>query len=289
MNLREPTAARTVAVTLDDLGATEESSAPEISTRILRALAAENAPVAVFVNCRALEPATLRLWQQAGATFGNHTATHLDLDAAGADDVWWRDVESCDARLRRELHERVSFFRYPYLRYGKTVEARAAAARRLADLGYTIAHVTAATSEWLLADYYRQALESDAPALAGELAAAYVEHMADTLEAAHDWAIQKAGRDIRQITLAHVNRLAADHLGDVLAALRARGWQFVSLKQALADPVYSLPDVYTGSCGCSWLARIAPALTRDDTYVFGEYEARIRQRFEQRVQALPKP
>jgi peptidoglycan/xylan/chitin deacetylase (PgdA/CDA1 family) len=275
-----------VAITLDDLGATVESSAPEISARILRALAAENAPVAVFVNCRALERDTLRLWQQAGATFGNHTATHLDLDAAGADDVWWHDVESCDTRLTSELHERVRFFRYPYLRYGKTAGARAAAAERLAARGYTIAHVTAATSEWLLADYYRHAVEHGAAALVSELVAAYVAHMADTLDAARDWAIQKTGHDIPQITLAHVNRLAADHLADVLAELRARGWRFVSLKEALSDPVYSLPDVYTGGCGCSWLAHIAPALTPDDTYVFGDYEARIRQRFEQRVQAL---
>jgi peptidoglycan/xylan/chitin deacetylase (PgdA/CDA1 family) len=285
---RKPVALRTVAITLDDLGATAESSAPEISERILRALAVENAPVAVFVNCRSLESRTLRLWQQAGATFGNHTATHLDLDAAGADDVWWRDVETCDARLQGELHERVGFFRYPYLRYGNTAEARETAARRLAGLGYSIAHVTAATSEWLLADYYQRAVESGDAALASELAVAYVAHLTDTLEAARDWAIRKTGQDIRQITLAHVNRLAADHLAEALAALRARGWQFVSLKDALSDPVYSLPDAYTGGCGCSWLARIAPALRPGETYVFGEFEAQIRQRFEQRVQALPQ-
>ena len=275
-----------MAITLDDLGATEESSEPALSAAILAALKTGQAPVAVFVNCRALKGETLRLWQEAGATFGNHTTTHLSLDAAGADDAWWLDVESCDARLTSELHERVRFFRYPYLRYGKTAETRAAAAQKLASLGYTVAHVTAATSEWLLANYYEQAAKKGDAALVSELAAAYVEHMVDSLNAARDWAVQKTGHDIAQITLAHVNRLAADHLGNVLAELRARGWQFVPLQTALADPVYALPDAYTGACGCSWLARIAPALTRQDRYVFGDYEDQLRERFEKRVRTL---
>lgn len=68
---------------------------------------------------------------------------------------------------------------------------------------------------WLLAGHYRQAVEHGDAALVSELVAAYVAHMADTLDAARDWAILKTGHDITQITFAHVNRRAADHLADV--------------------------------------------------------------------------
>lgn len=275
-----------VAITLDDLGATVESADPELSARILKALGAQAAPVAVFVNCVHLRDDALALWQHAGATIGNHTTTHLSLDAAGPDDAWWNDVKSCDDRLRRNLGEPVRFFRFPYLRYGKTAEFHEHAAQRLSDLGYRVAHVTAATSEWLVAGYYETALARGDAGLAQDLAAAYVEHMVDSLQAAHDLAVRKTGHDVAQITLAHVNRLAGDHLSDVLSALQSRGWHFISLEEALRDPVYAQPDAYVGGCGCSWLARIAPALTRDAPYVFGDYEDRLRTRFEPRVSSL---
>ena len=280
---RSPAARLRVAITLDDLGATPESSDPDLSRRILLELKAADAAAAVFVNCQALNDDTLRLWQRAGATVGNHTATHLSLDAAGPSDTWWQDVASCDARLKSVLGAPVQYFRFPYLRYGKTAETRSFAAQKLASIGYSVAHVSAATSEWLIANYYEEALKKHDTALVRDLSQAYVEHMVDSLGAAQELAMQKTGRDVAQITLVHVNRLAGDHLSDVLTALRARGWQFISLQEALSDPIYALPDSYVGGCGCSWLARIEPALTRADTYVFGDYEDQIRERFEKRL------
>jgi peptidoglycan/xylan/chitin deacetylase (PgdA/CDA1 family) len=279
-----------VAVTLDDLGVNEASVDPERSRRILAALHDAGAPVAVFANCVVVRPETLRLWQTAGATIGNHTATHRSVDAndergKGADAAWWDEVESCHQRLSAILGEPVRYFRFPYLRAGGDEATKREAARRLATLDYVVTPVTAATSEWLLAGYYETAVERRDAALMSDLVAAYVEHMVGTLATARDFAAHKVGHDVAHITLAHVNRLAADHLADVLAALRARGASFISLPEALADPVYALPDAYVGGCGCSWLARIAPPLTPMDTYVFGDGEDALHARFEPRVTA----
>jgi len=277
-----------VAITLDDLGASQASVAPKLSERILKSLERARAPVAVFVNCAELTEDALFAWHRAGATIGNHTATHLSIDAAGPDDAWWHDVEGCDRRIRGLLGQPVRYFRFPYLRYGRTAESRQLAKQKLTSLGYEVAHVTAATSEWLIADYYETAVDKHDASLEAELSALYVEHMVRSLQTARDLALEKVGHDVAHITLAHVNRLAADHLGDVLDAFESRGWQFISLKQALADPVYSLTDAYTGSCGCSWLARIEPALESGDVYAFGDFEDQIRARFEARVAALEK-
>ena len=114
----------------------------------------------------------------------------------------------------------MQYFRFPYLRYGKTAEMRSIAAQKLASIGYSVAHVSAATSEWLIAKYYEEALKKQDAMLVRDLSQAYVEHMVESLGAAHELAIQKTGRDVAQITLAHVNRLAGDHLSDVLTALR---------------------------------------------------------------------
>jgi peptidoglycan/xylan/chitin deacetylase (PgdA/CDA1 family) len=280
-----------VAITFDDLGVSKASVVPALSERILSALRAEQVPAAVFANCRELAPDVLALWQSAGVTIGNHTATHLSVDvkdAAGQWDFsrWWEDVERCDRELRSALGQSVHYFRFPFLHYGNTVERRELAHQKLASLSYEVAHVSAATSEWLLAKYYEIALTKGDAALRDELASAYVEHMVDSLEAARAMGKAKHGRDLAQITLLHVNALAADHLGQVLSAIRGRGWAFVSLEEALKDPVYSLPDEYAGGCGCSWLARTAPALKRTDDYVFGDYEDQMRARFEARIDAL---
>ena len=106
--------------------------------------------------------------------------------------------------------------------------------------------------------------------------------MVDTLAEAQRWTHQKTGRDAAQITLLHVNALARDHLSAVLEALAASGWQFISLDEALADPLYALPDQYVGSCGCSWIARIAPPLKSTDDYYFGEAEQALAERFGRR-------
>lgn len=273
-----------VALTFDDLGASPERASPALSARILDALRVADAPSAVFVNCKSLDDDALRLWQRAGAAIGNHTTTHRSVDETGPDEAWWTDVRSCDARLRSVVGAPVRYFRFPFLRYGKTVADRDRAASQLASLGYAIAHVTAATSEWLLAKDYDEAVARGDAALEKEIVAAYVEHMRETLDAARAVARDKTGGEVAQITLFHVNGLAADHLTDVLVDLRGAGWRFVSLDEALADPVYARPDAYAGGCGCSWLARIPPALTRDDPYVFGDLEDALHRRFDGRLE-----
>jgi peptidoglycan-N-acetylglucosamine deacetylase len=272
-----------VALTFDDLGVSPASVDPEVSRSILATLAEYDAPSAVFANCKELDPSVLAMWQEAGAELGNHTATHPSIDELSLGD-WSRDVTSCDETLRDWAGQEISYFRYPYLRYGETEQRRDRALARLGELGYTVAHVSAATSEWLLAAYYERALALEDVELQGELVDAYVEHMIETLEAARSMAFEKVGRDIAHITLFHVNQLAASHLHRVLAEFDRRGYELISLAEALSDPVYQQPDHYAGGCGCSWLARIAPPHERGDAYFFGTEQRSLSERFGPRIE-----
>ena len=65
------------------------------------------------------------------------------------------------------------------------------------------------------------------------------------------------GRPIAHVLLVHANALNADHLGRLLRVYRRRGYRFVSLDDALADPAYRSPDSYVGRAGTSWLQRWA--------------------------------
>jgi hypothetical protein len=62
-------------------------------------------------------------------------------------------------------------------------------------------------------------------------------------------------REIPQILLLHDSNLNAECLDVVLAKLEKRGYKFVSLDEALADPAYRTPDLYVGPLGIDWLTR----------------------------------
>jgi len=57
---------------------------------------------------------------------------------------------------------------------------------------------------------------------------------------------------------------------DLLAAIRARGYRFITLADATADPAYQMDDTYTGALGTSWIFRWAKTQGRPDTFYFGE-------------------
>jgi len=65
------------------------------------------------------------------------------------------------------------------------------------------------------------------------------------------------GREFPQILLIHASQMNADLMPDLLAMFRRRGYAFVSLDHALADPAYRLPDDYAGPNGISWIHRWA--------------------------------
>jgi peptidoglycan/xylan/chitin deacetylase (PgdA/CDA1 family) len=280
---------RRVAITIDDLGTSDASSEPALSAALLGHLRRYQAPVAVFVNCRKMRPDVLQQWDAAGATIGNHTQAHLSVDDTAGPRVsqaWWSGVTACDEQLRTELGRPIRYFRFPYLRTGTGESRRRDAERRLTSLGYRVAPVSAPTTEWLLADYYEDARDYGDEALASEVVQRYVRHMVESLEQAEQLARDKGIERMAHIALSHANSLAADHLGDALEALEGQGWDFVSLDEALSDPVYARRDAYAGKRGASWIARIEPAARDTDEDVFAQAAAAIVTEFGERVEAL---
>jgi peptidoglycan/xylan/chitin deacetylase (PgdA/CDA1 family) len=237
-----------VAVTLDDVpwnGPRPEGGVHDGTARILATLAAHDAPAVAFVNCEGATPQVLDQWRAAGVELGNHHATHADLDKTDPE-LWLADAHRCTAALPG-----VRWFRYPYLRRGKTPQVRDHVRAELEASGLQIAPVSIDNHEWALASAYAK----------GNPAAAdlYVPHLLAASAHFRSLAVEQHGREVPQILLLHVNQLAADHLDDLLTALEAQGATFVTLETAMADPVYAMPDLYAGPGGISWLYRVSDA------------------------------
>ena len=273
-----------IAVTIDDLpwnGATSPGeSVTEATRRLLSTLVSRGVPAVGFVNCArtSADDPLLREWRRLGMELGNHGSHHLNLDLVDAA-AWVEDARSCRRTLASALDGPDRFFRFPYLHQGATEARRETAAEGLRGMGYSTAHVTIDNSEWILADAYGRALTAGESRRREAIATTYVEHMSAALEHFTAVARSVAGRDVAHVLLVHANSLAADHLGRVLDDFRARGVVFVTLSEALADPIYSQTDRYTGRKGLSWLYRIDPEGTRAAQMWDEEQAARIEQRY----------
>ena len=255
-----------VAVTLDDLpfaGEVGPQDSKEAATdRILAALKTHAAPVAGFVNCGRAESkealfSLLRRWQAAGADLGNHTHSHQGVDRSELS-AWLDDVRQCDGPLVELLGRPVTFFRYPFLQEGRTPAKREAAAAALRKQGYQIAQVSIDTSDWALAEPYVQALARGDAVEAEAIGRSYVAHLVAAARHYRQEARHQLGHDIKHVVLLHANALCADWLGRGLEALEDDKFRFITLSQALKDPIYQQPEQYTGAIGLSWLYRIAP-------------------------------
>lgn len=126
----------------------------------------------------------------------------------------------------------------------------------LADRGYTVAPVTIDNNDWMFAAVYRRAEaagDADQMARTGN---AYVAHMATVLDHWEPYSAElTGGREPAQVLLLHANTLNRDFYPQIHALYLARGYRFVPLETALADPIYLRPDSYVRANGVSWLHR----------------------------------
>jgi peptidoglycan/xylan/chitin deacetylase (PgdA/CDA1 family) len=269
-----------IAITIDDLpwnGPAPEEGRDVATGRLLDALAARRVVATGFVRCAGIGQGAplLRLWLARGMELGNHSESHRDLNSTPLD-VWLDEVRSCDARLRDIIGGPVHFFRYPMLHQGPTAARRDAALDVLSELGYKIAHVSVDNSEYMLSRPYEAAVAAGDTLEARRIGRLLIDHVIAAVRHAQDVARRKVGRDVDHVLLLHATLLVSDHMGALLDALADEGCRFVTLEEALKDPVYGIPDRYTGRSGLSWLYRMEPASPEDAEWDDAE-AARIRE------------
>jgi peptidoglycan-N-acetylglucosamine deacetylase len=267
---------RRIALTFDDLpGVSQRSSLTvldEINTRLLATLRIEGVPAVGFVNERGLDVAgeqearlaLLRPWVSGRFTLGNHTYSHKSLNDTPLE-VYQADVLKGEIATRRLLDasgHRLVWFRHPYTHTGPTAEIKGALDAFLGEHGYRVAPFTIEAADYAFAAVYERALMAGADQRAEDAMAAYLAHQDAMLAFSEALALDSFGRDIPQILLAHVNRLNADAMPELLRRLRARGYIFVTLDSVMDDEAYATPDRFVGRYGPSWLHRWRVALDR---------------------------
>jgi peptidoglycan/xylan/chitin deacetylase (PgdA/CDA1 family) len=259
---------RTIAITIDDLPAAAAdfmtgAEIKDMTAKLLATLRDQKIPAVGFVNEKKLYKLgevddrinALKLWGDYGFELGNHTYAHTSLNRVNLQQ-WEEEVvrgETVTSILLGQHNMKMRYFRHPYLDTGRDLQTRRDAEAFLVSRGYRIAPVTMDAWDWMYAPVYDDARKRGDVELQKKLVSSYLAHTTDVFEYFEKFSKNLIGYEPAQILLLHGNWLEAEHIGELLDLLRKRGYQFVTLGEALSDYAYSMPDEFVGEEGGSWI------------------------------------
>jgi len=259
---------REIAITIDDLPAAGGNSMTgteiiEMTSKLLGTLRDQKVPAVGFVNERKLYKLgevddrikALSMWPEYGFELGNHTFSHASLNRVGLK-AWEEEIvrgETVTRMLLSQHNMQLRYFRHPYLDTGRDLETRRQAEAFLVERGYRIAPITMDAWDWMYAGVYEDARRRGDTALEQKLVDSYHDYTNQVFDYYEKFSKDLIGYEPKQILLLHGNWLEADHISELLDLLRKRGYQFITLQDALSDSAYSLPDEYVGEEGTSWI------------------------------------
>src|SRR5437763_15973490 len=258
---------REIAIPIDDIPAAgmgmSGAQIVDMTSKLLGTLRDQKVPAVGFVNEKKLYKfgevddriKALAMWPEYGFELGNHTFSHASLSRVTLKD-WEEEVvrgETVTTMLLNQHHMTLRYFRHPYLDTGRDLETRRQAEAFLVSRGYRIAPITMDAWDWMYAGVYEDARRRGDQALEQKLVDSYHDYTNQVFDYYEKFSKDLIGYEPKQILLLHGNWLEADHIGELLDLLRKRGYQFITLQDALSDSAYSLPDEYVGEEGTSWL------------------------------------
>ena len=276
---------RSVVVTVDDLPGAEFGTdhaigdlkeLEKINRAIPAALHAHHVPAIGFVNEWKLQvpherdarASLLQMWLDAGMSLGNHTYTHVDFQTTPLDLYEDETIrgEVVTRALMSASGQQEKYFRHPFLNTGPTAEAKTAFEAFLTERGYRVAPVTVEDADYMFNDVLGEALAKKDKKRAAKAKKEYLDYVDVVFDFFEQASRDLFKREIPQVLLIHDDALNAECLDALLTKLENRGYKFISLDDALADPAYSTPDLFIGGVGISWLTRWKMAFGQKPDY-----------------------
>ena len=265
-----------VALTFDDLPVFGEfrtaAAGAVVTDDLLEGFKHHNWKVTGFVNELQLEApdkpqrvALLERWLAAGMDLGNHTFSHVSLNATPAD-AYIAEIardETVTGGLLAARGRREHLFRYPYLETGETRASHDQVVRWLDDHGYTVVPVTMENSDWQFSAPYDDAVARGDVGGANRIRQQYLNFTRAIVAWYEGAGTALFDRQPRFVFLLHASRLNAASVDALAVILKRARLRVVPLSVAMSDPAYRTKDDYVGPDGNEWLERWSLTLHRD--------------------------
>ncbi len=258
-----------IAITIDDgpaIKAAELEDWLRVAEELRESFEQSKTPVIMFINEHQLDVfgqreqrrKVLEKWLNAGFELGNHTYSHKKLRDTPIED-YFDDIirgEKVTRPLVEGRGEELVWYRYPYLSSGRGEQATRVE-KFLARKKYRIAPVTVDYHDYSFSNNYSRFLRAGNQQGADRV----YEGMSRALDVAFDRAEKNSqqffGRQIKHVLLIHCNELNAKTLPKTLKRIRDRGYEFITLEEAMKDPAYATPGLPPGSLGGSFFGGMA--------------------------------
>lgn len=264
-----------MVITFDDLPAVSIYESPErrhITERILNSLHEHGVKAAGFVIGGNIDSDwdLLAAWLDEGHTLGSQTYSYYDLHVI-PEEIYIEDMIKGAMVIESFLSgfgQKARFFRHPYLHYGEKPKIRGRVEAILKDNKHRMAHVSIDTDDYIYNLKMDGMKRSDDSAKFDVLRIEYIDHVLESIRRAESLANFVVNRPVKHVLALHANMLNAVFLGDLLTELAEFGYEFVSLEEALKDPLYRMQDEYYGPSGISKIERVARS---DPKYIPPEF------------------
>lgn len=258
------TFAKKIAITFDNLPGEQIYSIEErteINDAILAALKYKNVPATGFVVGEYVEGAdweSVVSWLENGQTLGYHTYTGQEIRGMPLG-LFVSDIikgKEAIEDLVSTYKQSIRFFRFPYLHYASDAKTKLNIVEQLVNMKTRIAHVSITTEDFVYNMSLEKILMSGDSLDMYYLRQEYLNHLSERLAYFEDLSKEVVGRPIRHILQLRVNRINSLLMDDIIIEIADKGYQFITLRDALKDKVYRKADEYYGDKGYSFLERL---------------------------------
>ncbi|HXS11867.1 MAG TPA: polysaccharide deacetylase family protein [Acidobacteriaceae bacterium] len=238
-----------IAFTFDDLPAhgplPPGTARPAVVNSILATLKRENMPpIYGFVNGFRVaqypyQIHILQAWRAAGNPLGNHTWSHPEFDKLSVAQ-YETNIQRNEPLLRKVSPDNDwHWFRFPFLEEGDTIEKREQLRTWLSEHGYRIAEVSMDFQDYDWNEPYARCAAKHDSAAINSLHDSYLDAADESIRVYREIAETLYHRDVPYVLLMHVGAFDARMLPELIGLFRSRGFSFITLQQAMADPIYS--------------------------------------------------
>jgi len=215
----------------------------------------------------------LDAWLDQGMELGNHNFGHKGLWKTPLADYQESIIrgETITQWLLSERDQKIRYYRHPYTQTGKDDSEKQTLESFLKAKNYQVAPFTMEHDDYLFSCVYDHYLQQNDQVALAKIKKEYLAHLDVAIKTFEIMSEELFERNINHIFLLHANALNADTLGDTLASFKQKDYEFISLDEALKDPVYQLEDKASKRFGPSWLMRWAKA-KKQKLSVYGQPE-----------------
>jgi peptidoglycan/xylan/chitin deacetylase (PgdA/CDA1 family) len=223
----------------------EKEDTVENLDKVIQALREHQMPPTVdFVVGQSIDKMMVERWVQSGNFIGNMTYSRIKAKN--------RDPREfiADIRLNDEILEPFltkkppaqKYFRYPRLKTSKDAQARDQIKEYLKNNGYIEAMATIDTPDSQFSSIYCAARARGDETCARLIKENYKMLLLDRTLKTRTAAKKRTGYDVKLILTVGMNQFTCDYLQEILTWYKNLGVRFISLDEALRDPLYTSVD-----------------------------------------------